>query len=83
MTPWQEKNNIDVALDMADRNGFKLVQDLNYPAEKICLQVKGANEHGFANGITLQTFADWYQAIMFLAGWERHELAVQLGKARK
>lgn len=80
MNPWQEKNNIDVALDMADRNGFKLVQGRT---ENICIQVKGANEHGFTNDTTLQSFTDWYQVIMFLAGWEKHELAIQLGKVRK
>jgi hypothetical protein len=45
--------------------------------------VKGANEHGFTNDTTLQSFTDWYQVIMFLAGWEKHELAIQLGKVRK
>ncbi|MBK8772146.1 MAG: hypothetical protein IPM06_21730 [Rhizobiales bacterium] len=83
MTPWQEKNNIDVAFGMADRNGFRLIQDHNYGAGMICLQTKGGNEHGFANDITLQTFEDWKQAVMFLAGWEKHELAVKLGKVKK
>lgn len=80
--PWKQKENIDVAHDLAERNGFRLVRDNNYP-HMICLQTKGMNEHGFVNDLTLNAFQDWVNVISYFAGWEKAQLAKALGKVRK
>ena len=42
MNPWQEKQNIDLATDMAARNGFRLVQGRSNSApDLICLRTAG------------------------------------------
>ncbi len=81
-TPWKQKEDIDVALMCADRNGFKLVRDSNYP-RMICLRTKGSNEHGFVNDITLNAFPDWPHVISYFAGWEKAQLASGLSKIKK
>lgn len=84
MNPWQQKEQIDLALSMADRNGFRLDASRNYGGlERICLFTIGANEHDFANGVALEVFSDWQQAIAFFAGWEKRELAYEMERGKK
>lgn len=82
MSPWKQKEIIDLALGSADRNGFCFDQHHQY-GDKICLFTKGANEHGFANGIVLQTFMSWEEANAFFIGWEKCELAKAIRKVKK
>ena len=83
MNPWQVKDEIDSAMLLADRNGFSLEQVWNYSGgETICLLTKGSNEHGFANHVVLEQFRTWREAIVFLSGWEKHQLATTIEAAR-
>ena len=82
MNPWQVKEEIDSAFLLADRNGFSLEQVWNYSSETICLLTKGGNEHGFANHVVLEQFRTWREAIVFLSGWEKHQLATAIETAR-
>ncbi len=80
MTPWKTKEMIDVAISMADTNGFALVDHYHWP-DKICLVTKGGNEHGFANDIVIESFRDWPEVVCYFAGWNKRELAYQIANA--
>lgn len=80
--PWRQKEIIDTALSMVEREGFRVDRSHHY-SDKICLYTQGANEHGFANDIVLEAFTDWADVIAFMTGWRKHDLAMQLGKVAK
>lgn len=82
MSPWKIKEDIDIAMLGADRNGFRLGSHFQY-GERICLFTKGDNEHGFANDIVLQTFDTWTDVTVFFAGWNKAQLVKAVTKARK
>jgi hypothetical protein len=82
MNPWKTKEMIDLAINLADTNGFRLVEHYQWP-DKICLVTKGNNEHGFANDIVLESFRDWPEVVCYFAGWNKRELALAVERSKK
>ena len=72
MTPWEMKTLIDEALEVADRNGFRIDRaPYGYNPNVLALYTKGANEHGFADDMVLMQLNDWREVLAFFAGWEK------------
>ena len=85
MTPWDIKRQIETAHQLAERFGFVLDENINsyaYQPGKIHLTAAPNNEV-FAKNIVLNQFDTWNDLMMFFQGYEKADMAWNLGKGKK
>lgn len=81
MTPWEQKREIDTALEMVARNGFVIDIPPHGWHGKLGLFAVN-NAHGFATNVVLEAFDTWREVLVFMAGWEKRELAQRMKDAK-
>jgi hypothetical protein len=85
MTPWDIKRQMDTAFVLADRYGFELRENPGahgYPSGYIFLFAKTDNKV-FSKEMVLNYFEKWSDLMLFFQGYEKADIAAEIGKEMK
>jgi len=66
--PFYQERIITSAREIAERNGFFLVEHHNYPGKISAMTSKAP----YAKDIVIKAFDSWYDVIIFFSGYEQH-----------
>lgn len=79
--PWAIKKVIDTAFEMAERNGFYLDEDRNYPG-KVAVKAKPGSGV-WTDDVVIAVATEFTTTIAWLHGYEKHEIYARMAKLPK